>query len=80
MAPATFLNSPSQLLLFKYFDWLIHTGFSLFDLATGVNGLLFVFLFLVVRFLSTLHAKENNQKKTETQADLNTELHRIFLT
>ena len=45
MAPATFLNSPSQLLLFKYFDWLIHTGFSLFDLATGVNGLLFVFLF-----------------------------------
>ena len=80
MAPATFLNSPSQLLLFKYFDWLIQTGFSLFDLATGVNGLLFVFLFLVVRFLSTLYAKENNQKKTETQADLNTELHRIFLT
>ena len=36
--------------------------------------------FLVVRFLSTLHAKENNQKKTETHADLNTELHRIFLT
>ena len=27
--PATFLKSPSQLLLFKYFDWLIHTGFSL---------------------------------------------------
>ena len=80
MVPATFLNSPSQLLLFKYFDWLIQTGFSLFDLATGVNGLLFVFLFLVVRFLSTLHAKENNQKKTETHADLNTELHRIFLT
>ena len=45
MVPATFLNSPSQLLLFKYFDWLIQTGFSLFDLATGVNGLLFVFLF-----------------------------------
>ena len=29
--PATFENSPSQLLHFKYFDWLLQTGFSLFD-------------------------------------------------
>ena len=50
MVPATFLNCPSQLLLFKYFDWLIQTGFSLFDLATGVNGLLFVFLFFGCSF------------------------------
>ena len=65
--PATFLKSPSQLLLFKYFDWLVHTGFSLI-----------IVLFCFVFFLSTLRAKENNQKKTETHADLNTELHRIF--
>ena len=66
--PATFLKSPPpQLLLFKYFDWLIHTGFSLI-----------IVLFCFVLFLSTLRAKENNQKKTETHADLNTELHRIF--
>ena len=65
--PATFLKSLSQLLLFKYFDWLIHTGFSL---------IIVLFCF----FLSTPRAKENNQKKTETHADLNTELHRIFLT
>ena len=89
--PATFLKSPSQLLLFKQFDWLIQTGFSLFDSATGVTGLIFVFFvfFVVVVFgffvlfcfvLSTLRTKENNQKKTETHADLNTELLRIFLT
>ena len=47
--PATFLKSPSQLLLFKQFDWLIQTGFSLFDSATGVTGLIFVF-FVVVFF------------------------------
>ena len=29
--PATFLNSPSQLLHFNYFDWPIQTGFSPFD-------------------------------------------------
>ena len=50
--PATFLKSPSQLLLFKQFDWLIQTGFSLFDSATGVTGLIFVFFvfFVVVVF------------------------------
>ena len=25
--PATFKNSPSQLLLFKHFEWFIQTGF-----------------------------------------------------
>ena len=53
----TLLNSLYQLLHIKCFDWLIQTGLELFDLATGVTGLIF--------FLSTLHAKKNDQKKTE---------------
>ena len=58
----TLLNSLYQLLHIKCFDWLIQTGLELFDLATGVPGLIF-FSF----FLSTLRAKKNNQKKTETK-------------
>ena len=43
--PATFLNSPSQLLLFKHFEWLILTGFSLFEhLQVSLGWYLFSFL------------------------------------
>ena len=37
----TLLNSLYQLLHIKCFDWLIQTGLELFDLATGVTGLIF---------------------------------------